>query len=150
MKKLVYIALAILVVVGAWAVFAMNGMDKLGQKVAEATPTATPVEDASTSTGQAPSSTGDTQTVIVEGDEYAFSPEMINLKAGQKTVITYKNVGNMPHDLVIADLGVRTDVIGGGKETTVEFTPTKSGIFGFICSVGNHEALGMKGEVVVE
>lgn len=138
-NKGVYIALAVFVVVGAWAVFTMNGVDKLGQKVATTpVPTATPTQ------------AEETQMFTVEGSEFKFSPDTITLKEGRKAVITYKNTGNFSHDLVIADLGVRTQVIVGGKEATLEFTPTKSGTFGFICSVGDHAERGMKGEVVVE
>lgn len=140
MDKRVYIALAVLAAVGAWAAFAMNGVDKLGQKATGTTPVPTTT----------PTKAMETQMVAVEGLEFKFTPDTITLKEGQKTVITYKNVGNFPHDLVIADLGVRTQVISGGKEETIEFIPTKSGTFGFICSVGDHERRGMKGEVVVE
>ena len=113
-------------------------------------PAANAVEGTSSSTGQAPSSSEAIQMVTVEGAEFKFTPDTINVKSGQKTVVTYKNTGKFPHDLVIADLGVKTEVIAGGKETTVEFTPEKSGTFGFICSVGDHEQRGMTGKVVVK
>ena len=148
-KKTVIIGIGLLVAIGAFAVFATNGVKKPGS---EAVPQvqATPVEGTSSSTGQAPSSSEAIQMVTVEGAEFKFTPDTINVKSGQKTVVTYKNTGKFPHDLVIADLGVKTEVIAGGKETTVEFTPEKSGTFGFICSVGDHEQRGMTGKVVVK
>lgn len=94
----------------------------------------------------------DTKVELVEisGSEYSFSPSKITLKKGEKTRITFKNVGNAPHNLVIPDLGVSTAVISGGQEVSVEATPAKTGEFMFYCSVGNHKDLGMEGQVVVE
>jgi plastocyanin len=144
MKKLAFIAVAVILAIGAWAVFAMNGVDKLGKKVAS-TPAPTQTEVQTT-----PSVGSEVNNITVEGTNFAFTPNKINLKSGQKTVITFKNMGQAPHNLVIADLGVTTETIGGGKETMVEFTPTKSGEFEFICSVGDHEEKGMVGEAIVE
>lgn len=91
------------------------------------------------------------ETVInVAGTEYNLIPKSINLEAGKPVKIVYKNTGTLPHDLVITELGVRTKVIGGGKEDTLIFTPDKSGNFTFFCSVGNHRQLGMEGSVRVK
>ncbi|TSC88709.1 MAG: plastocyanin [Microgenomates group bacterium Gr01-1014_5] len=93
----------------------------------------------------------ETATIIsVSGSEYNFTPKSINLEAGKSVKVVYKNTGTLPHDLVISELGVRTKVIGGGKEDTITFTPDKSGIYTFFCSVGNHRQLGMEGAVTVK
>lgn len=70
--------------------------------------------------------------------------------AGEEVTLVYKNTGKLPHDLVINELNVKTNVIAGGKEDSVAFTPEKSGTFTFYCSVGNHRQLGMEGSVKVD
>lgn len=91
------------------------------------------------------------ETIInVAGTEYSFTPKSINLEAGKPVKIVYKNTGTLPHDLVITELGIRTKVIGQGKEDAITFTPDKSGNFAFFCSVGNHRQLGMEGAVSVK
>lgn len=44
---------------------------------------------------------------------------------------------------------VHTDLIGGGEETTIEFTAPKAGTYDFICSFPGHYAM-MKGKFIVE
>lgn len=90
------------------------------------------------------------KTVVVSGSEYSFSPKSIEVTAGEPVKLTFKNTGNLPHDLTITELGVKTNVVAGGKEDTVTFTPEKSGSFTFYCSVGNHRQLGMEGTATVK
>jgi azurin len=47
------------------------------------------------------------------------------------------------------DVIVHTDLIGGGQETTIEFTAPAAGEYDFICSFPGHYAL-MKGKFIVE
>ena len=44
---------------------------------------------------------------------------------------------------------VATELVGGGEETTIEFTAPEAGSYDFICSFPGHYAL-MKGKLVVE
>lgn len=44
---------------------------------------------------------------------------------------------------------VATDLLGGGEETTIEFTAPAKGSYDFICSFPGHYAL-MKGKFIVE
>ncbi len=44
---------------------------------------------------------------------------------------------------------VNTDLIGGGQETTIEFTAPEKGTYDFICSFPGHYAM-MKGKFIVE
>lgn len=47
------------------------------------------------------------------------------------------------------DIIAHTDLVGGGEETTVEFTAPGKGEYDFICSFPGHYAL-MKGKFIVE
>lgn len=88
--------------------------------------------------------------IVVEGDEFSFSPESLDLTKGEKVKLTFKNTGKFPHNFVIDELEVTTKTIAGGATDTIEFTAEKSGTFSFYCSVGNHRAQGMVGDLSVE
>lgn len=47
------------------------------------------------------------------------------------------------------DVIVHTKLIGGGQETTIEFTAPEAGTYDYICSFPGHYAL-MKGKLIVE
>ena len=89
------------------------------------------------------------QTVTVNGSEFQYDPSTLTLEAGVPVVLTFRNTGTMPHDFVIDELGIATEVLAPGEEEVVEFTP-EAGTYAFYCSVGNHRALGMEGDLVVE
>jgi plastocyanin len=92
----------------------------------------------------------ETREIMVEGDEFSFSPSTITVSEGERIALTFKNVGTFPHNFVIDELGVETETIDPDEEDTVEFTADTSGTFAFYCSVGNHRQQGMEGEVDVE
>lgn len=102
-----------------------------------------------------PASTSATTTesvaeFTVEGSEFKFVSNTMNLKKGQKVKLTFKNTGEMPHDFVVDELNIRTKVIKGGETDVIEFTPETVGKFESYCSVGSHRAKGMVGTVIVE
>lgn len=102
------------------------------------------------STQATTSATIATREIMVEGSEFKFNPSSISVKAGEQVRVVFKNIGSVPHDFVIPDLGIRTKVIGSGSTDTVEFTASKGGAYQFICSVPGHKEAGMIGKIVVE
>ena len=108
-------------------------------------PTTSPVSESTTT----PSAMSGTE-ITIEGGEFKFTPSEISVKKGEKVKLTFKNAGKFSHDYVIADLNVSTKRIQPGEQDTIEFTPDKTGVFQFICSVGNHEEQGMVGTLIVE
>ena len=142
MNKNWLIAVAVVVVLGVGGYMVLQGGSKPSTSVVTSpTQMTAPVREAKEPTeGE----------IVVEGDEYKFLPSSISLTAGEKVKITYKNTGNVPHNLVIDELGVETATIVGGKTASVEVTPTKTGTYTFYCSVGNHRALGMEGMMEVK
>jgi uncharacterized cupredoxin-like copper-binding protein len=99
---------------------------------------------------QAPSSTAQMQKVTVEASEFAFTPSTFTLKKGQPAEIIFKNAGAFPHNLTISDLNVKTKTIQPGEQDTIQFTPDKTGQFGFLCTVPGHADKGMKGTLTVQ
>lgn len=93
---------------------------------------------------------GEVREIVVEGDEYSFSPGSISVIAGETVRITFRNMGNLPHNFTVSELDIATDTISPGQETSVLFTAEETGDYTSFCSVGNHRALGMEGEVMVE
>jgi plastocyanin len=99
---------------------------------------------------QVPTATVASEKITVEGNEFAFTPSKITLKKGQAAEITFKNIGKYPHNLTIADLGVKSKTIQPGEEDTFTVTPDKTGSFPFKCTVPTHADKGMTGTLTVE
>jgi plastocyanin len=88
--------------------------------------------------------------IVINASEFRFSPATLTVKKGEPIKLTLKNVGKMPHDFVIDELGIRTKKIAGGDTDTIVFTPEQAGVFEYYCSVGSHRALGMVGKITIE
>jgi plastocyanin len=98
---------------------------------------------------------GHNQPIAFGADEYAFEPKNVTVKAGtsKPTVVRFvlRNNGSLAHDLHIekdgSDLG-GTPIFGPGKVESGKAT-LSPGTYEFLCTVGDHAALGMKGKLVV-
>lgn len=85
----------------------------------------------------------------VTGQNFSFSPIIINVSKGDKVKIIFKNAEGT-HDFVIDEFNVATKRLKTGEEETIEFTADKSGTFEYYCSVGSHRVMGMKGSLIVK
>ena len=89
--------------------------------------------------------------VAVSAREYSFDPGTIQVSAGTVR-FELTNDGAQAHDLHVEkdgqDLG-GTAIFGPGQKqsATVKLAP---GTYDFICTVGNHADLGMKGKLTVK
>lgn len=94
--------------------------------------------------------------VTVAADEYEFSPDSIVVtgrgSGATKVRIELTNDGSQAHDLRVErgenDLG-GTPIFGPGQTKTAEVSLPK-GEYQIICSVADHEQLGMKGKLTVK
>lgn len=86
----------------------------------------------------------------VSGKEYSYTPASITVKKGEKVKIVFTNNGNLPHNLVIDELGVSTKTVAPGKSDTIEFTAEGDANLTFYCSIGTHRAQGMEGTIEVK
>lgn len=89
-------------------------------------------------------------SVHVAGIDMDFSEKEIIVKEGDLVEIHFVNEGEMPHDLVIDELGVDTTILMPGEEATITFVASQAGTFEYYCSVGEHRAEGMVGTLIVE
>ena len=92
------------------------------------------------------------KSVQVVADEYSFDPETIVLTGGGKLEVALENDGSLAHNLRVLDgateLGGTPTFSGGQTRTgTVEVEP---GEYKLVCTVGDHEELGMTGKLTVK
>jgi plastocyanin len=93
---------------------------------------------------------GGVQRVTIDGTNMLrFGPATVHLHSG-RVVITLKDTGAYPHNLVIPALGVTSPTVTGDPGgTSVTFTVTfpKPGSYPFHCQY--HQSAGMTGTFVV-
>lgn len=91
--------------------------------------------------------TGETTEVTVRVDGMAYTPDVIEVPAGDALVITFVNTGDQRHDLVLAT-GARTPQIAPGETAVLEAGVVNASMDGW-CSLPGHRAMGMELAVVV-
>lgn len=91
--------------------------------------------------------------VRVVGDEYSFDPDTIVYESGGLTRLTIglENRGSLAHNLKVFDGGQE---VGGtptfpGGETKAGAVDLEPGEYRMVCTVGDHEELGMTGTLRV-
>jgi plastocyanin len=92
------------------------------------------------------------KAVHVVADEYSFDPETIVVTGGGELEIELENDGSLAHNLRVLDGGTElggTPTFSGGQTRTgtVEVQP---GEYELVCTVGDHEELGMMGKLTVK
>jgi plastocyanin len=100
-------------------------------------------------------SVGHNQPIAFGASEYKFEPDNVIVNSGttKPSVVRFvmRNNGSLAHDLHIEkdgkDLG-GTPIFGPGQTESGQAT-LAPGKYEFICTVGDHAALGMKGTLTV-
>ena len=90
-------------------------------------------------------------SVRVTGKEYSFDPSTIVVEAGGRLRLTLDNRGSLAHNIKVEKDG---RVLGGTpafpagetRSATVRLAP---GTYDFLCTVGDHADLGMRGKLKV-
>lgn len=87
-----------------------------------------------------------TQTVVIVATEYEFQPSTIEVKAGQIRIVL-RNAGNSSHALKVEGFLEKVIVAPGEeKDLVINLSP---GNYRFTCPLGDHDDLGMIGNLVV-
>lgn len=109
---------------------------------------ASPSSDSGSSTEAA--SSGGTADVSISETEYQLDPSDPTAEAGSVTIEAV-NDGSIVHDLVIEGNGVDEEIEdlepGASDEVTIDLDP---GTYAIYCSIADHRADGMDGELTVE
>ncbi len=87
-------------------------------------------------------------SVFITATEFEFSPNSIQVQAGQKVSLTLQNTGGVEHDVTIPSLGFSL-LARAGQTVTGEFGSDKPGVVDFFCAVPGHRDAGMKGTLTV-
>lgn len=87
--------------------------------------------------------------IVVVGDEYSFDPEtlVVTGASGGPLEMTLRNAGALAHNLRVIRDGSEvggSPTFQGGEERTFELQ-LEPGTYEMVCTVGNHEQLGMTG-----
>ena len=88
------------------------------------------------------------RVIEVEGYGRTFEPDTIEIELGETIEFVFSNTAGT-HDFIIPSLGVGTEIIREGETDSFTHTFEEPGVFEFICSVGNHAAEGMVGQIIV-
>jgi plastocyanin len=98
---------------------------------------------------------GHNQPIAFGAAEYSFEPKNVIVNSGttQPTIVRFvlRNNGSLAHDLHVQKDGVDqggTPIFGPGKTESGQAT-LAPGTYTFVCTVGDHAALGMKGTLTV-
>ena|SRR3989338_4312519 len=94
------------------------------------------------------------KTFVVTGENFKFvvnsvdNPDII-VNKGDRVRIEFTSTKGF-HDWVVDEFDVATKQVKDSDGMTyVEFVADKSGVFEYYCSVGQHRANGMKGNLIV-
>jgi plastocyanin len=90
------------------------------------------------------------RTIHVKLEEFRFVPQTIHATPG-RTTITVEDAGVLAHNLKLLRRGVEvggTDTIQHGQTATTTVT-LKKGTYRMVCTIANHDDLGMYGSIVV-
>jgi plastocyanin len=87
----------------------------------------------------------------VVADEYSFDPSTIQLRGAGRLDVTLQNKGSLAHNLKLfrgdEEVG-GTSTLTPGRNESVRLN-LEHGSYRMVCTVGDHEQLGMKGKVEV-
>jgi nitrosocyanin len=156
MKNLIIaIVVIIILAVGGWWLFSTTQLPEMPDggaagTVLEGSPESGSFDD--TAGMPLPNTNTPEMSVIkeftVNGSNFSFTPKTMAVKKGDTVRVTFINESGT-HDWVLDEFNARTQVIGAGKQETVEFVADKAGTFEYYCSVGQHRTMGMKGTLTV-
>ena len=86
----------------------------------------------------------------VTADEYSFEPDRVTVRKPGELRITLRNEGSLAHDLRVfrgdREVGGTPPFEKGERSTRVRLTP---GRYRLVCTIGDHEKLGMVGTLTV-
>lgn len=133
MKKLIVII--VVVVIGVFVWYSLGTKSESIQTTEEAIDTV--VE------------TGEIVVLDVTGKNFEFSMTEIRVSEGDTVTINFESTEGF-HDWVIDEFAAGTERVVEGDKSSVTFVASRTGVFEFYCSVGNHRAQGMVGTLIVE
>lgn len=137
-----------LIIVGTLGLAVLIGLYAFrGRSVGPSGQTSPQVQGSQSVQESAPS--GPVKELTVDGSNFTFNPNTINVNKGDTVKITFKD-DDGTHNLVIDGYNVSTNTIHTGDSATVQFVADKTGTFAYYCSVDSHREKGMVGKLIVQ
>ena len=96
-----------------------------------------------------PAAVDSTRTIDVTVSRYAFSPERIEVRVGERIRLNVISVDGT-HGFQVKALGLNATIPAGGRTVTLDLTPKEAGTFAITCSEycgRGHRS--MKGSLIV-
>lgn len=164
MKQLLLLAIIIVVIAGGWYYVTQNATGptsapEASETTAEDTTDAmdhTSMDEGAVQVGsdagmEFPTSDidGDVRTFTVTGHNFAYSMSEIRVQEGDVVTINFTSTDGF-HDWVVDEFNAATARVNTDGSTSVTFVANTKGTFEYYCSVGNHRAQGMVGNLIVE
>lgn len=97
-----------------------------------------------------PSASEGPREIRVLLQDFAFEPEDITVKSGERVKLVLVNEGSVPHDWNVDSMDLVSPVVAAGQTATFEFTAGEAGTYEAYCAEPGHEALGMVGTIIIE
>jgi plastocyanin len=91
-------------------------------------------------------------TLEITADEYSFDPGKVVVNGGGALTIRLRNGGSLPHDIRLRRGGHEvggTPAFPAGRTESAHLR-LKPGSYEFLCTVGDHAKLGMRGTLEVK
>lgn len=149
MKSSWIIAAVVLVALGAGGFWFLSNNSSTQTTQTQSTETTPSTTTTQTDTSTDSATQANVKEFTIDGSNFKFVPNEIKVNQGDTVRITFNNLSGT-HDFVIKELNINTQTLNSGQQETVEFVASQAGTFEFICSVGSHAAMGMKGTLIVE
>lgn len=148
MKKIIWILIALIIIVGGVLLFKNRTIAPTESDLENVATTTSSASSAATSTASGDTAQGTVKEFVVTGSNMKFDVTNISVNKGDTVKIVFKNAQGM-HDWVIDEFNARTKVLPAGQSETITFVADKTGTFEYYCSVGSHREMGMKGTLTV-
>lgn len=159
-KILVGVVIGLIVLIGAFFIFAGgadvdSNVDEHEASGDDAHAGASEGAGGSTNIDEGTDTSGmEVKTFMVEGVNFDFlmdgveNPDIV-VNEGDLVRIEFTSADGF-HDWVVDEFNAATQQVNTGGKTSVEFIADKKGTFEYYCSVGQHRANGMVGNLIVQ
>ena len=103
-----------------------------------------------------------TDNIVIQANDYSFSPSQVEVKAGDLVTITLDNIGKAEHDIEIIGMEAVIEEQSSlhdhaqnnnqihvhsypGEKQHISFTPITPGTYRYVCTIPGHIEAGMTG-----
>ncbi|WP_200416432.1 plastocyanin/azurin family copper-binding protein [Virgibacillus salexigens] len=94
-----------------------------------------------------------TKNLVIQADEFSFSPNQVDLTAGETIKITLDNIGEVEHDLEVIGMEAEVEEMSSSHDHHQEDSQihihSNPGKYRYICTIPWHAESGMSGMIEI-